>query len=111
VTLDTICRPDVWDVDVDSVAEAIAVGLPLPCQYAEPDLFFAEDPLEVERAKGLCAECPVRALCLQGALSRREPWGVWGGEWFVGGTAVGHKRPRGRPRKDGSFGPRQVAVA
>jgi WhiB family redox-sensing transcriptional regulator len=31
------------------------------------------------RAKSICAECPVRAECLDYALSIREPHGIWGG--------------------------------
>ena len=72
----------------------------LPCRSFEPDLFFAETPADVEYAKTICADCPVRAACLAGALERREPWGVWGGELFIGGVVVPRKRPRGRPRKD-----------
>ncbi len=71
----------------------------LPCRLGNPDLFFAESPADVESAKALCRDCPVRDLCLAGALERREPWGVWGGELFVGGVVVARKRPRGRPRK------------
>jgi WhiB family redox-sensing transcriptional regulator len=71
----------------------------LPCRVNDPELFFAESPAEVEYAKTLCHACPVRLSCLAGALERREPWGVWGGEWFVQGEAVPRKRPRGRPRK------------
>ena len=71
----------------------------LPCRVNDPELFFAESPEDVEHAKALCATCPVRLACLSGALERREPWGVWGGEWFVQGTVVARKRPRGRPRK------------
>ena len=37
--------------------------------------------------------------CLAGALERREPWGVWGGELFVNGKVVAQKRKRGRPPK------------
>lgn len=71
----------------------------LPCRLNDPELFFAESPADVERAKALCLDCPVRELCLAGALERREPWGVWGGELFVSGVVVPRKRPRGRPRK------------
>ncbi|MGH3320479.1 MAG: WhiB family transcriptional regulator [Streptosporangiaceae bacterium] len=73
-------------------------GLQLPCTD-EPELFFAELPEDIERAKALCRECPVRGACLGGALERREPCGVWGGELFVHGVVVPRKRPRGRPRK------------
>jgi WhiB family redox-sensing transcriptional regulator len=71
----------------------------LPCRENDPELFFAESPADVEYAKTLCNSCPVRLACLAGALERHEPWGVWGGEWFVQGVAVPRKRPRGRPRK------------
>jgi WhiB family transcriptional regulator, redox-sensing transcriptional regulator len=71
----------------------------LPCRLVDPDLFFAESPADVETAKALCLDCPAREACLAGALKRREPWGVWGGELFVAGVVVAHKRPRGRPRK------------
>jgi WhiB family redox-sensing transcriptional regulator len=72
----------------------------MPCQANDPDLWFAESPSTVEHAKALCLECPVRELCLEGALERREPWGVWGGQLFLHGTVIPRKRPRGRPRKD-----------
>jgi WhiB family transcriptional regulator, redox-sensing transcriptional regulator len=69
-----------------------------PCMD-DPDLFFAELPADVETAKALCRGCPIRLACLSGALERREPWGVWGGELFLRGEVVPRKRPRGRPRK------------
>jgi len=71
----------------------------LPCR-TEPELFFAESPADVELAKALCLDCPIRKACLAGALERGEPWGVWGGELFVRGEIVARKRPRGRPRKN-----------
>ena len=63
------------------------------------EVFFAGSPDEMEAAKALCRERPARAACLAGALGRREPWGVWGGELFLRGAIVPRKRPRGRPRK------------
>ena len=72
----------------------------LPCRLVDPDLFFAEAPADVELAKSLCGDCPLKAECLSGALERGEPWGVWGGEIFERGAVVPRKRPRGRPRKE-----------
>jgi WhiB family transcriptional regulator, redox-sensing transcriptional regulator len=72
----------------------------LPCHAYDADLWFAEAPADLERAKALCADCPVRRQCLSAALQRAEPWGVWGGEIFERGAVVSRKRPRGRPRKD-----------
>ncbi|AQA06051.1 WhiB family transcriptional regulator [Mycobacterium sp. MS1601] len=72
----------------------------LPCHAGDPDLWFAETPADLERAKVLCAQCPIRRQCLTAALEREEPWGVWGGEIIERGAIVARKRPRGRPRKD-----------
>ena len=52
------------------------------------------------RATALCGTCPLRVACLEGAIERREPWGVWGGEIFERGVIIARKRPRGRPRKE-----------
>lgn len=81
----------------------------LPCRVADADLWFAEAPAELELAKALCAECPVRQGCLRAALDRAEPWGVWGGEIFDHGEVIARKRPRGRPRKDAQ--PREGSAA
>jgi WhiB family transcriptional regulator, redox-sensing transcriptional regulator len=72
----------------------------LPCRVDDPELWFADSPQDVENAKALCRGCPVRMGCLAGALSRREPFGVWGGELFQQGTVIPRKRPRGRPRNN-----------
>ena len=49
--------------------------------------------------------------CLEAAIERREPWGVWGGELFANGKVLAQKRRRGRPPKvraarAGARGPR-----
>ena len=72
----------------------------LPCHVGDPDLWFADNPADLERAKELCAECPIRAQCLAAALEQEEPWGVWGGQIFKHGVVIDRKRPRGRPRKN-----------
>ncbi|GAB3284898.1 WhiB family transcriptional regulator [Parasphingorhabdus pacifica] len=76
----------------------LEAGDEIPCRR-DPDRWFAESPAELERAKSLCRECPIKTQCLTGALSRGEPWGVWGGEILAHGAVVERKRPRGRPRK------------
>ena len=62
-------------------------------------LFFSDEPISIARAKAICAKCPLSAACLEGALERAEPWGVWGGELLESGRIVAYKRPRGRPPK------------
>ncbi|WP_345714314.1 WhiB family transcriptional regulator [Kineococcus glutinatus] len=83
-------------------AEPVSTDCPatdLPCRRHDAELWFAESPSDVERAKALCGDCPLRAACLEGAVERGEPWGVWGGELLIAGVVVPRKRPRGRPRK------------
>ena len=84
---------------LDLIRDVEHAGAAIPCRSYDPELFFAERPEDVERAKALCTGCPVRLACKAGALERCEPWGVWGGELFVQGVVVPRKRPRGRPRK------------
>lgn len=102
--------------DLDAFATTAAAGHPIepdlldplakecpedvPCRVHDGDLWFSETPSELERAKAHCLTCPARLACLAGALERREPWGVWGGEIFERGAVIARKRPRGRPRKD-----------
>lgn len=63
------------------------------------ELFFSEQLDDIAAAKAFCLGCDVRTKCLEGALARREPWGVWGGELFANGKILAHKRKRGRPPK------------
>ena len=85
---------------IDLRSDAQAVGEAVPCREYDAELWFAESPADVEFAKSLCGTCPAIQECLAGALERREPWGVWGGQLFVQGVVVPRKRPRGRPRKN-----------
>ena len=62
-------------------------------------LFFSDEPIATARAKAICGKCPLSVACLEGALDRVEPWGVWGGELLEAGRIVANKRPRGRPPK------------
>ena len=78
---------------------SVELGAELPCRKFDPDLWFADAPAELELAKSLCGDCPLRVECLAGALEREEPWGVWGGELLSGGRIVAVKRPCGRPPK------------
>ena len=80
-----------------STAQAQVTDGPLPCQRQNLQLWFSDRPADLELAKAHCAPCPIRGCCLAGALERREPHGVWGGEIFIRGTITARKRPRGRP--------------
>jgi WhiB family redox-sensing transcriptional regulator len=63
-------------------------------------LFFSEQIDDIARAKAICAKCPMIVPCLEGAIQRREPWGVWGGQLFFNGKILAQTRQRGRPRKN-----------
>lgn len=93
--------PPAWDTAATTRAtDVLTDELDLPCRQNPADLWFAELPEDVEMAKALCGDCPLRDQCLEGALERGEPWGVWGGQLVLQGTVVPRKRPRGRPRKN-----------
>ncbi|HWW54469.1 MAG TPA: WhiB family transcriptional regulator [Acidimicrobiales bacterium] len=62
-------------------------------------LFFSEQLDDIASAKSICAGCDLIVPCLEGAIERREPWGVWGGQLFANGKILAHKRKRGRPPK------------
>ena len=54
------------------------------CQDADPDLFFpvsgsGKSLEQVERARAVCAVCPVRRACLAFAVRTGQAHGIWGG--------------------------------
>ena len=59
-------------------------------------VFFSQDRKVIDQAKAICAGCPRRESCLEGALERREPWGVRGGELFRNGHVVINRKRRPR---------------
>ena len=48
------------------------------CRDYPRALFFSSDAATTERAKVVCAVCPVRAACLAYALADTGSAGVWG---------------------------------
>lgn len=49
------------------------------CRDRPAALFFPSDGVGVELARKICADCPVKARCLEYALENRIDHGVWGG--------------------------------
>ena len=56
------------------------------CRGEDLVLFFGPDgerpaqkDVRERKAKAICAQCPVRAACLDYALTRPEKYGTWGG--------------------------------
>jgi len=77
--------------------QAMALDDLLPCRRENAQLWFSDLPADLRLAKSYCQPCPMRRVCLAGAVERHEPHGVWGGEIFARGTIIAEKRPRGRP--------------
>lgn len=56
------------------------------CRNLDSSMFFHPDgergtrrQQREDRAKAVCAACPVRAECLEHSLRVQEPYGIWGG--------------------------------
>ena len=49
------------------------------CREVAPATFFPSDGVGVEVARRICADCPMKAPCLEYALRNRIDHGVWGG--------------------------------
>ncbi len=62
--------------DPESVTAWMAEGT---CRLYPPNKFFPSDGAGVERARKICATCPVVSECLDYALTHRIEHGVWGG--------------------------------
>jgi WhiB family redox-sensing transcriptional regulator len=87
--------------------QAKALDDPLPCHREDLQLWFSDLPGELQLAKAYCQPCPMRRVCLAGAVERHEPHGVWGGEIFAKGAIIAEKRLPGRPRSAGHAGARR----
>ena len=54
------------------------------CSDTDPDLFFPVGTtgyalVQIDRAKQVCDECPVKIDCLDYALETNQDSGIWGG--------------------------------
>ena len=77
LTLETqVVIPAPRPSDDESVTAWMAMG---NCRNYPPAVFFPSDGVGVDRARKICADCPVSATCLEYALAERIEHGVWGG--------------------------------
>lgn len=49
------------------------------CRTYDPDLWFPVVPQDAEKAKAICAGCPVAAQCWQWAQDTHQAFGIWAG--------------------------------
>jgi WhiB family redox-sensing transcriptional regulator len=71
-------------VSIDSIPAAgssrstewMSLGI---CRNFAPEVFFPADGAGVEKARKICAVCPVKEHCLEYAVSEQIEHGVWGG--------------------------------
>lgn len=61
------------------------------CRDVDPEAFFGKDTRTVE---AVCADCPVRGMCLTFALKNNIMDGYWGGMSEDERRALGTRRPR-----------------
>lgn len=47
------------------------------CRQVDPEMWFPVS--DNQKARRICAECPVRRQCLDYALANGEQEGIWGG--------------------------------
>lgn len=92
--LESLSSPQIFDPEAWRADAKCASGSSETVQ-----LFFSEQLDDIARARSFCQDCRVRESCLDAALMRREPIGVWGGELFANGKVLAQKRNRGRPPK------------
>lgn len=86
-------------------AELVPAFTDTPC-VGHIDLYFPPSSLHwsarnaaVDQAKALCRTCAHAVECLEFALKRAEPDGVWGGELLREGRVIpGYPKP-GRPAR------------
>lgn len=64
------------------------------CVGEDPELFHPDDLTQLAEAQQVCAVCPMKQVCLDLGLARRE-FGVWGGVLLENG------KPRSEPRTPG----------
>ncbi|MFG3282070.1 WhiB family transcriptional regulator [Streptomyces sp. NPDC048111] len=62
------------------------------CRMVNPDELFVQGAAQ-NRAKALCAGCPVRVECLAHALDHRIEHGIWGGMTERERRALLRRRP------------------
>jgi WhiB family redox-sensing transcriptional regulator len=75
------------------------------CAGMDYEMFFPERGQSVIAAKTVCAQCAVRAICLDYAMSINERHGIWGGTTEKERRVLRRQRGSTRPRPRRHAGP------
>jgi WhiB family redox-sensing transcriptional regulator len=75
------------------------------CLHQDPEIFFPVGTSraavrQTNRAKRLCAECPVSAACLRWAVEEGVDHGVWGGLTEDERRRIKRRTTRAHPRAE-----------
>ena len=82
---------DPLEYTVSILASSLALGsadytwrVDAVCKDTDPELFFpvgttGQALLQIDRAKQVCDECPVKIECLDFAIETNQDSGIWGG--------------------------------
>jgi len=49
------------------------------CRQEDPELWMSNVQADQRKAASICMDCSQRITCLEYAIERKEPHGVWGG--------------------------------
>ena len=80
------------------------------CRGMDPDELFVQGAAQ-NRAKTVCAACPVRTECLADALDNRVEFGVWGGMTERERRALLRRRPDVRSWRKALEGKREAYLS
>jgi WhiB family redox-sensing transcriptional regulator len=77
------------------------------CRHADPEILFpigtcGPAMAEIDRARRICAGCPVRTCCLDWALANGAAFGIWGGLTEHERRAAGRRERRTASTADDS---------
>ena len=61
--------------------------------WKDPSIWYSDSPTDQDVARSICAECPVKAECLEYALDH-ENYGMWAGTSERGRRRIRSQRRR-----------------
>lgn len=72
------------------------------CSYVDPEIFFPAKGVSPREARRICAQCSIKTMCLEEALSLGAVEGIWAGTTPKQRQQIARERPKPpkpKPRK------------